>query len=894
MRWIRSNIVEQVYNRTIDELTNTLLIPDNAHLQHSFGSFHSALRNLIHDRLTPKNTIHLLAQHILARPVFDDFFSNINFINNNPVAMEFNKFQEEWLQYSLENEIRDLERFYESVRSRMSLCNNSTDRQQLLVELYENFFIIILNQNSDRDSILFTPVEITDFILNSVNEILQDEFGNSITEQGVHVLDPFTGAGTFLVRLINSEFIQSDDLERKYLEELHANDNSLITYYLAAASIEDAYRTRQTTDNSPEQFNGIILTDTFNQNISEDTTLFSREWFTNNRDRAETQEQLPISIIIGNTPWSIKHDRNITNISRSPQYSQVEQRIRETYVQNTTSRLTASLYDTYNMAFRWASDRIREKGIIAFVSNNSWIDSRIGEGIRACFELEFSSIYVLNLRGNARLSGDQGRREGGNVFGNRLRSPVAITILVKNSDVTNDDCSIYYKDIGDNLTREQKLETLRNAESISGIDNWQTIIPDRYNDWIQQRSEIFNQFYSIGSRATRTEPTEEAIFNSFSRGLITSRNTSVYNFSHYLCAYNALRMTQEYNAAVFDLGVNPRLNIEEVTRRYQQYIRWDRNLENSLSRRLTVDFDENNIRKVAYRPFVKMNSYVDNIFVQRRYQMARIFPSPSSHNHVICLPSIVSRHPFSILMTDSIPDMFFNDMCQCFPRYQYSENADTPSSIRSFLNTDDSLYRIDNITDTALDAFCRHYNTSNITKDKIFYYVYGILHSPNYREQFAYDLTRVLPRIPFAPDFNAFADAGMRLAVLHINYETCQPYPLETLSIQGETLQARDFRLGTRTMRYGNQDRTSLNINEHTCLSGIPEDTHRYKVYGRTPLEWFINQYRITQDRISGITNNPNDWFQDTREIVTAIQRIVYVSVESARIIDNLPTEITD
>lgn len=892
MRWVTSNIIDQVYSRIVNNITNMLLDPNNDALQETFNSYHTTLRGMLHDTLTHKNTINMLAQHIITRPVFDEFFGRINFINNNYVAVVLDRFREDFTQNGLEDDTRDLDRFYQAVRGREMLCNNYADRQQLLLELYENFFRILIKQDTERESILFTPVEIADFILHSVNEILQTEFGRNIDDQGIHVLDPFTGTGTLLIRLLQSGLIQSEQLERKYREELHANETSLIPYYLAAARIEEIFRNRDTEDSSYEHFKGIVLTDTFNLNLSDYITSFSREWFVNNSERMNHQQQLPIEVIVGNPPWTRSHP-TINNIDLYRQYPPLVLRIRETYQQHSTATLTTSLYDSYKMAFRWASDRIDKQGIIGFVTNGSWIDSRVDEGVRACMAIEFSSIYVLNLRGNARTVGDQRRSEGENVFGRPVHAPVAITILVKNPKATNYDCNIYYKDIGDNLTRDQKLQTLRDAGSISGITDWRTITPDRHNDWIRQRSEVFSQFYPLGSRATRDTTAENAIFDIFSRGLIIGRNTGFHNFSHHYCALNAQRMHQEYHAALADLDADPTLTAEDVSNRYTQYIRRDGELRNNLNRR-TTEFDENNIRKVAHRPFVKMNCYVDNIFIQRSFQIPCIFPTPTSTNRVICIPGLGHRHPFSTLMTDTIPDLLFNEHCQCFPRYQYSENVDTHGSIDRFQDSDVDLYRLDNITDTALNAFQEHYHTPKITKDEIFYYVYGILHSPRYREQFEYDLTRELPRIPFAPDFIAFADAGMRLADLHLNYESCIQYPLEIVSANDETPQLRHFRLGTRSMRFTNRDRTELQINEHLKLSGIPEEAHRYVVYGRTPLEWFSNRYRITQDRYSSIVNDPNDWLQDPRDIVPAIARIIHVSVESARIVEGLPDEITD
>ena len=372
----------------------------------------------------------------------------------------------------------------------------------------------------------------------------------------------------------------------------------------------------------------------------------------------------------------------------------------------------------------------------------------------------------------------------------------------------------------------------------------------------------------------------------------TGRDAYAYNFSRGVCAGNAGRMTEDYVAALSELEANPELIADEVARQYTANISWDRELRNNLRRRKPTEFNEDYIRKVVYRPFIKTNCYADYIFIQMRYQMYRIFPDSSSQNRVICVPGIGSQKPFSTLITNTTPDLGFNDACQCFPRWRYLQpvNANQITSM-------DEPERIDNISDTALRVFREHYADDAITKDDIFDYVYGILHAPSYREQFANDLSKMLPRIPYAPDFYAFAEAGAVLASFHLNYETCERYPdLKVEPVKPSLLweeKPEHFLLGTRAMRFANKEtKTTLIINEHVQLSGIPTEAHWYIVNGRTPLEWFIDRYKIKQDRESGIINDPNGWFENPRDLITAIERIIHVSVESAKIIERLPSEV--
>ena len=881
--------VADIFQRIVGRIEGLLDNPENNLLCDWFDDFHTELKSSINDAITRDNAIDMMAQHILTRPVFEALFENYDFASGNPVAIALDKLQEDFAEFGLEDETRDLAGFYESVRMRARGIDNSEGRQHVLLELYEKFFATALKKDAERLGIVYTPVEIVDFILNSTNEILQTEFGRNFSDEDVHILDPFTGAGVFIARLIQSGLIRSDDLERKYHNELHANEIVLLAYYIAAVNIEEAFRGQRGKDSPYEPFDGIVLTDTFNLNTGRTPT--QKTWLPDNDERAKNQQQFPIQVIVGNPPWSAGQ-KKATDDNPNVEYPELETRISETYAEYYKGSNIRQLYDTYKMAIRWASDRLDEQGVIAFVTSGSWIDGNSEVGIRVCLEKEFSSVYVLHLRGDAYTSGERRRTEAGNVFGSSSRSPVAITILVKNPKTKHDSCQIHYRDIGDYLTREQKLETLHKAKSLKGFSDWQTIIPDKYHDWVRQRSEVFQHFYPLGTPEAKAGKTDNAIFVLYSLGLATGRDPYIYNFSRSVCAENAERMVQDYLAAISEIERNPDLAVDDISRKHSSYIKWNRELANNLKRKKKTEFEENYIRKAAYRPFITINCYADYTFSQMKYQVDRIFPDSFSENRVICVPSKGSKNPFSPFMTDMMSDLHFNEFSQCFPRYQYPKPPDTQNTTGTFDGIDDPPDRIDNISDTAWRAFCEHYQDDTISKDNIFDYIYGILHTPSYREQFANDLSKMIPRIPFAPDFHAFAQAGAVLASLHLNYGTCEQYPLKLIfSHQGE-LQPKHFQLTEKAMRFADDEQTTLIINEYVRLSGIPEAAHRYVVNGRTPLEWFIDRYKITQNKDSGIVNDPNGWFENPRDLITAIERIVYVSVESARIIERLPSEI--
>ena len=493
---------------------------------------------------------------------------------------------------------------------------------------------------------------------------------------------------------------------------------------------------------------------------------------------------------------------------------------------------------------------------------------------------------MLHLRGNQRTQGERSRREGGKVFGQSSRAPVAITILVRNPDVERDNFRILYHDIGDYLNRDEKLSILQDTGSISGIKNWQTITPDRHHDWVGQRDEAFQRFIPIGSKDTKAGKSDDAIFELYSRGIATSRDAYLYNFSQDACAVNARLATEDYMGAIRIRKENPNLTEDGAARLYSSHIRWDDQLKDNLKRLKVISFEPIKIRYTQYRPFVKQNCYVEYVLVNRKYQLDRIFPHSSTENRAICIPGIGSTTPFSVLMVDSMPDIQFAANGQCLPRYKYSiaeEGQGANTGLGQILD------RVDNITDKALNRFHTHYRDDSITKDQIFDYVYGFLHSPGFRKQFANDLSKELPRIPFATDFHLFAKAGYDLATLHLGYETCEEYPLTVKCAHNGEARAEHFRIGHQKMRFLDDEKTTLRINDHVSLQGIPAAAHRYQVNGKTPLGWFIDRYRITKDKHSGIVNDPNAWFKHPQDLVTAIQRIVHVSVETMRIVDALP-----
>ena len=877
--------VADIFARLVQRIDGLLAKPDNEDLREWFAAFHEELKQSINDAITTDSAVQMMAQHILTRPVFEALFEGYDFAKHNPVAQALDRLRDDFGEFGLENETRDLERFYDSVRLRARGLDNSEARQKVLMELYEKFFATAMKKDTARLGIVYTPSEIVNFILASADEVLRDEFGRCLSDEGVNVLDPFTGTGIFLVRLLQSALIRDADLRRKYRDELHANEIVLLAYYIAAIHIEEAFHGRLGDDSDYEPFGGIVLTDTFN--LHTDRTGFLKDWLPDNSERVERQQKLPIQVIVGNPPWSAGSQKSSADDNPNVDYPEIEQRVAETYAARSMATLKNSLYDTYKMAIRWASDRIGDQGVVAFVTNGSWIDGNVDAGVRACFAEEFTSIYVLNLRGNQRTQGERSRREGGKIFGQGSRAPVAITILVRNPDASHNGCRILYRDIGDYLKREEKLAILSEAESIAGIKDWQEIVPDSHHDWIGQRDATFAWLYPLGSKIAKAGKKDDAVFRLFSNGYKTSRDAYIYNFSRESCLENARRATDNYLGALGVAEEHAEYRVDDVVRSHSSDLRWDRELKNNLRRKKRLTFSSGNVARTQYRPFVKQYCYVEYVLVNNKYQMDSIFPDAEGGNVAICIPGVGSTKPFSVLMVGTMPDLHFLSFGQCFPRYRYLEPENAQPNLLAGLEP--QTKRIDNISDSALRDFQTHYGDNDITKDAIFDYVYGVLHAPAYRERFANDLAKELPRVPFAADFRAFAKAGRALAKLHLGYERCEEYPLEVVFDGSGEPQSEHYQIGTRKMRFADEAKTTLVVNDHVRLVGIPVAAHEYVVNGRTPLEWFIDRYRIAQDQESGIVNDPNDWFDDPRDLVAAFRRIVHLSVETVRIVNELP-----
>ncbi|WP_161865503.1 DEAD/DEAH box helicase [Pseudomonas yangonensis] len=884
-----ANDIAKIARTHIDRIQGILENPANTQERAAFNAFAAELRDDLNDSISDGEIVEMLAQHLVTKPVFDALFDEYSFASHNPMSKAMQGVLDALHEHHLAKEADTLEKFYTSVRQRAAGINNAQGKQKIIVELYDKFFRNAFPKMTERLGIVYTPVEVVDFILHSVNHLLQQEFGQTLGSKGVHIIDPFTGTGTFITRLIQSGLIKPEELPHKYKHEIHANELVLLAYYIAAINIEAAYHGEVIDEYTP--FEGICLTDTFQMYEKDDLVDALLE---DNSARRKRQKELDIRVIVGNPPYSAGQasaNDNNANVA----YPSLDARIRDTYAAGSVMTSVRQIYDSYIRAIRWASDRIGDAGIIGFVTNAGFLEANQADGLRKCLADEFSSLYVFHLRGNQRTSGEASRKEGGKIFGSGSRAPIAISLLVKNPDAQAHG-KIYFHDIGDYLSREEKLEKIEQFASVAGIENWQSITPDEHGDWLKQRDDSFNHFIVLGDK----KGDAPKLFDSFSLAIVTGRDSWAYNSSQSKLVSNMSRMIGFYNAEVERFNAaHPGLDSKARQTKVDGFIdtdpsriSWTRALKQDLGKDRSYAFEADCLVPGLYRPFTKQWLYFNRRFNEMVYQIPRIFPYAEVENLVINTTSVNGL--FSVLIADMLPSKFVGeDVVQWFPLYLYDEVAQASDNDLFAGPAEGGLRRRDAITDAGLAHFQSAYPGEQISKEDLFYYVYGILHSPDYRERFADNLSKELPRIPAvkkATDFWAFSKAGRALADLHLNYETVEPYPL-TIEAKG-TLTDADYRV--EKMKFAKKgDKSTVIYNHRITLKGIPDAAWDYVVNGKAALDWVMERQAVRTDKASGIVNDANDWAVETmgnpKYPLELFQRVVTVSLETQKIVNSLP-----
>ena len=680
-------------------------------------------------------------------------------------------------------------------------------------------------------------------------------------------------------------------------------------------------RAEQGVDEGYVEFPGMTLTDTFQLHEGDGTITEDFEGLAANNERAKAEKDSAITVIVMNPPYSVGQSSANDN-NQNLAYPRLDERLATTYAAHSSGTSKTKLYDSYFRALRWASDRIGEKGVIAFISNSSFVDGNSADGVRLSLQEEFSQIFIYDLRGGVRGKlGDTAKREGGNVF--PIMTGVAITVLVK--DPTHSGpAEIYYTETEDYATRQEKLNQISaygSIEGISGTDAFRSIAPNPHGDWISSRDEHFITFQELGNKSLKGKESTPAVFRQFSLGLGTNRDAWCFNFSASAVQTNIRRMIDTYNS--------------QLSSGKQEYdereIKWSSSLESSFKRGKTAHYDQTNIQRAIYRPFCAQFVYFDSMLNHRTNQIPQFYPTDQHQNVAITIPSGPSAANFIPIMYALIPALTPNGGNQAFPLYTWeppspasggepdlfadlttsSESSSDEAAPASSLDFSrpigdqipvilDGYRRVDNVTDATLASYREHYKDAGITKEDIFFYVYALLHHPGYRERYEDDLKKMLPHIPRATGFHTYASVGRELADLHVNYERVEPYPSvqEEAGLHAPADPWERYRIGERKMRFpklGRRDKdfTRLEYNDYVTLTGIPAEAQGYSISGRSPLEWIIDRYHVKTDKASGIVNDPNDFLREQGRpdaVVDLIKRLVTVSMRTQELLETLPT----
>ena len=860
------------FRETVPELGDKLAAliqkerQNNPHFQDVFTGFHQQCQASINPNLSVAAVEEMLIQHLLTERIFRTVFDNPDFTRRNIIAREIETVIDVLTERTLNRSefLRPLEPFYTAIEKTAATITDFSQKQGFLNTVYEQFFQGFSVKVADTHGIVYTPQPIVDFIVKSVEHILQTEFDRSLSDSGVNIIDPFVGTGNFIVRIMQE--LDPISLERKYTAdppELQCNEVMLLPYYIASLNIEQEF---YTATNRYVPYEGLCLVDTFE--LAEDREQL--ELFTpDNTARAEKQKETPMFVVIGNPPYNVGQ-LNENDNNKNREHTAMDESIKDTYAKDSKATLRSQLYDPYIKAIRWSLDRIDEEGIVAFVTNNSFIEGLAFDGMRKHLAADCDAIYILDLGGNAR----KGLKvSDANVFG--IRVGVSINLFVKKKEKSPESARIFYYRTDDLWNRERKFDFLIEYQHIHAIP-WQSIQPDSRYTWLTEGLHAeFDDFIPLGTKAAKAQKGEasDVIFKTYSNGVKTNRDAWACNFSRDTLTENMSKMIEIFNMEVARWGqyIGRDDELDDFLEADASKIKWSRDLKAKLKRGRITEYADDKVRKSFYRPFTMSNLYFDQTMNDVVSMFPFIFPTTDTEieNRVICVAGIGDRKGFGCLATNKITafDLAF-EKAQCFPFYTYDE---------------DGTNRRENITDWGLAHFRTHYRDNNITKWDIFHYTYGLLHHPDYREKYEANLKRDLPHIPFAKDFWGFSEAGARLADIHVNYES-QPEYNKLKFIQNPDV---PLNWCVEKMKLS-KDKTSLVYNDFLTLGNIPPKVFDYRLGNRSALEWIVDQYRVKTDKRSGIVNDPNR-ADDPQYIVRLIGKVITVSLETVDIVERLP-----
>jgi len=846
----------------------------NATFRKAAQQFLTHAQETINPSLTVADVREMLIQHILTEEIFTAVFPGTPFHRDNNVARELYRLEDTFFTGNTKfGTLKGLEPYYAAIRSAAARIDSHHEKQTFLKIIYENFYKVYNVKAADRLGVVYTPNEIVRFMIESADWLCEKHFGKNLIDKNVEILDPATGTGTFISELLEHFRGQPEKLKHKYREELHANEVAILPYYVANLNIEATYAA---IAGEYEEFPNLCFVDTLDNvglhTMQHGTTanLFGSVT-EENVNRIKRQNNRKISVVIGNPPYNA-NQLNENENNKNREYPEIDERIKTTYIAESTAQKT-KLYDMYARFFRWASDRIDVNGIVAFVSNSSFIDSRTFDGFRKIVAREFNEIRIVDLKGNARTSGERRRQEGGNIFHDQIRVGVAVYFCVKKKGVKG--CRIFYEAVRDYAKSDEKREFLvskRLAER-----KFEEIRPDPKGNWINLADTDFDSLLPIASKgvkAAKTASREKAIFKLFSLGVITARDEWVYDEDKQKVENKVQWLIDAYNADLSKL--NAVRDSKKLAEMLDTSIKWTRAVKNDLRNGRRYEFDRENVIQAVYRPFVKSNLYFDRRLNEMQYQLPSMFSG--TPNPTIAFLCVFSSNPLAAMGVNQPFD------------YCLLKMGNGGTQAVSYWVYDDSGNRKENITDWALDQFKKHYQPGRakskrpIDKEAIFHYVYGVLHDPVYREKYALNLKREFPRIPFYSDFWQWVDWGKELMDLHIGYESVAPAKLKRTDTTDE--KAKKAGLAPKAMLKADKEAGRITLDSETTLSGIPLEAWEYKLGNRSALEWILDQYKESKPKDPTIREKFDTYrFADYKDkVIDLLMRVTTVSVRTVAI----------
>ncbi len=839
-----------------------------------FHGFLDSLKGNIHSNIKEDEALDMITSHIITKPIFDAIFGdNIK----NPISKALDKMVEKLSTLGLQGETKDLKNLYESVKTEAMHAKSQKSQQELIKNLYNTFFKVAFRKQSEKLGIVYTPIEVVDFILRATNGILKKHFNTDFNDKNITIFDPFTGTGSFIARLLSKEnaLISDEALKEKFDKNLFAFDIVLLAYYIALINITQAAQNR---DGSLKNFKNIALTDSldFYEEKNDKGVFDLFEDLEENKEIKSTIEKQNIRVIIGNPPYSAgakSENDNNQNLS----HPNLEKRVYEKYGQISTAKAGATTRNTLIQSIYMASELLKDKGVLGFVVNGSFIDSKSGDGFRKSVAQEFAHLYVLNLRGNTRISGETSKKEGGKIFDSGSRATIAVIFFVKDTSVK--DSAIHYYDIGDYLKREEKLNRLANFTNLDAIP-FETITPNNKGDWINQREDGFDKLIALKRDKKLQNP---SVFDINSNGVKSGRDPWVYNFSPDALMQNVQKCIDTYNADLKRFNTHFReafkqrtkgvksnelykqLNDKEITTDKTK-IAWVQNLKTQLIKGKKLDdFSQEKISVSLYSPFNKQYFYYERELSCRFYLMKKIFPDKDAQN-VVINTGVGNGKNFSALVSDCISSCILISPNQAYPLYYY----------------DDLGNRYNAISGYALNLFRKHYEDNLIAEEEIFYYIYAILHHKGYLEKYKNSLAKEDPRIALSEDFKELSALGKELAELHLNYEREE---LHT-SVEYKTLMNAEEE-GYYDVETMKKKGDRIHYNNHIAITKIPKKAFDYVVNGKSAIDWVIECYKKTTNEDSLIENNPND-YAGGKYVFELLCRVIKLSEKSVDLIEKI------